>query len=117
MTKEFVKAQGRYWLERAQSLSAYLIIIGLVLGVWFLIRSPRGVSSKTTTNVGKADKIVNITHNEAPERKQGLYVALTSESATVGVFKQMTDNFRVSVGAGQSYDSDIVAEVRGEVSF
>lgn len=108
-----------YWKERLQSLSAYGLIIGLGVGVYILIQSfiPHGNSSKTTTNVGKADVINNVTHNEAPERKQGLYVALTSLSTTVGVFKQMTDNFRVSIGAGESYDGDTVAEVRGEVSF
>lgn len=105
--------------QRATHFAVYLLYGAIVFGIYILVTSflPHGNSSRTTTNVGRADKIVNVTHNEAPERKQGLYVALTSLQATVGVFKQMTENFRVSLGAGETYQGDTVAEVRAEVSF
>lgn len=105
--------------ERFKHFSVYAIYGAVFFGAYILVANliPHGSQSKTTTNVGKADKVVNITHNEAPERRQGLYVALTSVQTTVGVFKQLTDNFRVSLGAGETYEGEAVAEVRGEVSF
>lgn len=110
-----------YWWERLQSLSAYILILGIVFGVYLIVvrftHHDQPVSNTTIGDV-KRGATVNLTqYNNPLQDKQGLYVALASDRSTVGVFKQMTPNFRLSLGAGESYDGKAVAEVRGEVSF
>lgn len=114
-----MKFSRSYWQERLKSLSAYSVIAGIVFAIYILIMAlvPKGSNSKTTTNVGHAEKIINITKNAPDNLKEGLYVSLSSDRATVGVFKQMTNNFRISLGAGSTYDQESVAEVKAEVSF
>ena len=110
-----------YWVERVQSLAAYLIILGIVIGVcWIVARFTRPDQPSSSTTIGdvKRGGTANITNiNNPVNDKQGLYLGLSSDRATFGVFKQMTNNFRLSLGAGQTFEGEAVAEVRGEVSF
>lgn len=111
-----------YLKERVQSFGVYAVFAGVLFGIWMLVQVfiPKGNVNKSSTNVGKVEsggKIITINKNTPPPSKQGLYVALTSEDATVGVFKQMTNNVRLALGAGETFDGDLKAEVRAEVSF
>lgn len=110
-----------YWLERLQSLSAYLIVLAIVFGLYLIVSKVfyhKAETTSTTRTKVEAGGVANIiNNNNFINDEQGLYVALTSEQATVGVFKKMTQNFRLALGAGETYEGDAVAEVRGEVSF
>ena len=111
----------QYWWERVRSLSAYFIIVVILFLAYKIINKifyQRQESTSTTRTKVESGGVANIiNNNNIVNDEQGLYIALTSEQATVGVFKKMTQNFRLSLGAGESYGGEAVAEVRGEVTF
>lgn len=116
-----------YWQERAQSYSTYIMItvvlVLLLSGLFGLYRHffPKKVQPTSSSSVGRVESggVSNITNvNYKPEdTSQGLYVSLSSDRATVGVYKEFTSRFEVQLGAGKDYDDKAVAEVTGKVKF
>lgn len=84
----------------------------------FLPKKPQA-SSSTAIKTIEAGGTANITNiNYKPEdNSHGLYVTLSTDRNTVGVYKTFAGRFEVQLGAGKDYDDNAVAEVTGKVKF
>lgn len=115
-----MKAILDYWKERFQSLSAYFLIIGIIVGVFLLVRpkrqEPATSTTKTTVASGGVANITNI-NNPIQNLHQGVYGRVSSDRASIGVFKEVNSNIDVEVGGGKNYDDGEFAEVSVRYKF
>lgn len=84
-----------------------------------LFRKPRQqATSSTRTNVaaGGTANITNI-NNPLPDLHEGIYGRVSSDRASIGVFKEVTPAIDVEIGGGKSYDKGEFAEVSLRYKF
>lgn len=115
-----------FWVDRFKHFWAYAIV-GIViamfsLGIYGIYRHffPKklGATSSTNTTIGSGGTATITNINYKPEdNSQGLYVSLSTDRNTVGVYKTFASRFEIQLGAGKDYDDNAVAEVIGKVKF
>lgn len=112
-----------YWKERIQSLSAYAVIIGILFGLFFIgsFFHKKQQQPTSATRISKIESGANVTFNTTnavtQNLKQGFYIRGASDRASVGIFKEVTPNVDISIGAGKKYDDGGFAEVEARAKF
>lgn len=110
-----------YWKERLKSLSAYLVIIGILFGIYLIVslffhKQQATSTTKTKVESGGVANITNI-NNPIQDLKQGIYLRGSSDRVSIGVFKELGNNFEVAIGGGKKYDDGEFVEVETKVKF
>lgn len=101
-----------YWKERLQSLSAYAVILGVLVGLFFIgnLFHKKAEQPTSATQIRKIESGANVTFNTTnsvqPTLKQGFYVQGASDRASLGIFKEVTPNIEIAVGGGKRYDDN-----------